>query len=103
MRPDRVVIGVESKRSEKILKSLYHPLHTIETSIVATNIETSEIIKYASKTSIFTSKEFIPIKRGLMKTPSIARMAIHISFDLNAKYHPETPVTPNRKSPSTGV
>ena len=59
MKPDRVVIGVESKKAEKILKSLYHPLHTFETPIVATNIETAEIIKYASNSFLATKITFI--------------------------------------------
>ena len=48
MRPDRVVIGTESKKSEKLMRDLYRPLNLIETPIVSTTIETSEVIKYAS-------------------------------------------------------
>ena len=59
MRPDRVVIGVESKRSEKILKSLYRPLYLTETPIVTTTIETAEIIKYASNSFLATKIAFI--------------------------------------------
>jgi UDPglucose 6-dehydrogenase len=48
MRPDRVVIGVDNERSEKILRQLYRPLYLIETPIVVTDIKTSELSKYAS-------------------------------------------------------
>ena len=34
MRPDRVVIGVESKRAEQVLRELYRPLNLIETPMV---------------------------------------------------------------------
>jgi UDPglucose 6-dehydrogenase len=48
MRPDRVVIGVESPRAEKVLRDLYRPLYLIQTPIVATSVETAELTKYAA-------------------------------------------------------
>jgi len=59
MRPDRIVIGTETKRSEKIIRELYRPLYLIETPIVSTNIETSEMIKYASNSFLATKIGFI--------------------------------------------
>jgi len=59
MRPDRIVIGTETKRSEKIIRELYRPLYLIETPIVSTSIETSEIIKYASNSFLATKIAFI--------------------------------------------
>jgi UDPglucose 6-dehydrogenase len=59
MRPDRVVIGVESARAEEVLKSLYRPLYLIETSFVITTIETSELIKYAANGFLATKISFI--------------------------------------------
>jgi UDPglucose 6-dehydrogenase len=48
MRPDRVVIGCESERARDVMRQLYRPLFLIETPILFTNLETSELIKYAS-------------------------------------------------------
>src|SRR5919198_4397896 len=48
MRPDRVVIGCESDRAREVMRQLYRPLFLIETPILFTNLETSELIKYAS-------------------------------------------------------
>ncbi|MDC6448086.1 UDP-glucose/GDP-mannose dehydrogenase family protein [Alphaproteobacteria bacterium] len=59
MRPDRVVIGCENKKSEGIMKELYRPLYLIETPIVSTTIESSEIIKYASNSFLATKISFI--------------------------------------------
>ena len=59
MRPDRVVIGCENKKSENIMRELYRPLFLKETPIVATSIETSEIIKYASNSFLATKIAFI--------------------------------------------
>ncbi len=59
MRPDRVVIGCENKRSENLMKELYRPLYLIETPIISTTIESSEIIKYASNSFLATKISFI--------------------------------------------
>ena len=59
IRPDRVVIGTDNKKSENIMKELYRPLFLKETPIVTTSIETSEIIKYASNSFLATKIAFI--------------------------------------------
>lgn len=46
--PDRVVIGAESEEALKIMKEVYRVLYLNETPFVETNIETAEMIKYAS-------------------------------------------------------
>jgi len=48
MRPDRVVIGVETDRAADVLRDIYKPLYLIETPIVQADIETAELIKYAA-------------------------------------------------------
>jgi len=48
MRPDRVVIGCESDHARDVMRQLYRPLFLIETPILFTNLETAELIKYAS-------------------------------------------------------
>ena len=59
MRPDRVIIGCENKKSENIMKELYRPLNLNETPIVSTSIESSEVIKYASNSFLATKISFI--------------------------------------------
>jgi len=59
MRPDRVVIGVESDRAEAVLKRLYRPLYLLETPIVQTTIETAEMIKYAANAFLALKITFI--------------------------------------------
>jgi UDPglucose 6-dehydrogenase len=52
--PDRIVIGTESKKAESKLVELHHPLtisikgETMENSLFLCNIETAEMVKYAS-------------------------------------------------------
>ena len=59
MRPDRVVIGAESERSRAVMKQLYRVLYLIETPIVFTSLETSELIKYAANTFLAAKITFI--------------------------------------------
>ncbi|MDQ1079558.1 UDP-glucose/GDP-mannose dehydrogenase family protein [Pseudoroseomonas cervicalis] len=59
MRPDRVVVGVDSERALAVLKRLYRPLYLIETPVVATSIETAELIKYASNAFLAVKITFI--------------------------------------------
>ncbi|MBR4377029.1 MAG: UDP-glucose/GDP-mannose dehydrogenase family protein [Spirochaetia bacterium] len=59
MRPDRVVIGVESDRAKAVLKELYRPLYLLETPMVITNLETAELIKYASNAFLAAKISFI--------------------------------------------
>jgi UDPglucose 6-dehydrogenase len=59
MRPDRVVIGAESERAREVMRQLYRPLYLIETPIVFTSLETSELIKYAANTFLAAKITFI--------------------------------------------
>jgi UDPglucose 6-dehydrogenase len=59
MRPDRVVIGVESARAETLLRDLYRPLNLIEAPILKTGLESAELIKYAANAFLATKISFI--------------------------------------------
>jgi len=59
MRPDRVVIGTESDRAREIMSDIYRPLYLLETPIVHTDIETSELIKYASNAFLAVKISYI--------------------------------------------
>ena len=59
MRPDRVVIGVESERAETRVRELYRPLNLIETPILVTDLESAELIKYAANAFLATKISFI--------------------------------------------
>ena len=59
MRPDRIVIGTENKKSEDVMREIYRPLYLQATPIVSTTIESAEIIKYASNSFLATKISFI--------------------------------------------
>lgn len=56
MHPDRVVLGVETKRAEGILKNLYKPL---KAPILITDIKSAELIKHASNSYLAMRLSFI--------------------------------------------
>jgi UDPglucose 6-dehydrogenase len=56
MKPDRIVIGVKSRRAADILIELYKPL---KAPIVVTDIKSAEIIKHASNSFLATKISFI--------------------------------------------
>ena len=59
MRPDRVVLGVESERAERLLRELYRPLNLIEAPILVTDLESAELVKYASNAFLAVKISFI--------------------------------------------
>jgi len=59
MKPDRVVIGVESARAREVMAAVYRPLNLIQTPMVFTNIETAEVTKYAGNAFLATKITFI--------------------------------------------
>ena len=57
--PDRVVIGTEHERSRDILTEIYRPLYLNDVPFVYTNLETAEMIKYASNAFLASKISFI--------------------------------------------
>ena len=59
MRPDRVIIGVESERAREAMQLLYRPLSLREAPIVFTGLETAELTKYAGNAFLAMKITFI--------------------------------------------
>lgn len=57
--PDRVVIGAESERARKVMKEVYRALYLNETPYIETNLESAEMIKYASNAFLAVKITFI--------------------------------------------
>ncbi|HOW60215.1 MAG TPA: UDP-glucose/GDP-mannose dehydrogenase family protein [Candidatus Moranbacteria bacterium] len=68
MKPDRVVVGVESEKAQEIMREIYKPLYLIETPIVFTNLQTAELIKYAANGFLATKISFINEIANLCET-----------------------------------
>lgn len=59
MRPDRVVVGVESAAARDVMAKIYRPLALREAPIVYTDLESAEMIKYAANAFLATKITFI--------------------------------------------
>ena len=59
MKPDRVVIGVESERARGVMGDIYRPLYLRDFPVVYTDLESAEMIKYASNAFLATKISFI--------------------------------------------
>ncbi|MDR0316186.1 MAG: UDP-glucose/GDP-mannose dehydrogenase family protein [Treponema sp.] len=57
--PDRVVIGSDSERARGIMKDVYRSLYLNETPFIETNLESAEMIKYASNAFLAVKITFI--------------------------------------------
>lgn len=59
IKPDRIVVGVESQRAESLMKRIYSKQIFLDIPLIVTNIETSEMIKYASNAFLATKISYI--------------------------------------------
>ncbi len=59
MKPDRVVVGVESDRAQNVMGDIYRPLFLRDFPIVYTDLESAEMIKYAANAFLATKISFI--------------------------------------------
>ncbi len=59
MRPDRVVVGVQSERAAEVIAEVYRPLFLRDFPIVTTDLESAEMVKYAANAFLATKITFI--------------------------------------------
>lgn len=59
MKPDRVVIGVESERAQKLMSSLYKPFMRLNSRVIFMDIASAEMTKYAANSMLATRISFM--------------------------------------------
>ena len=59
MRPDRVIVGCETKKAKAIISTIYKPLYLIETPIIFTDLKTAELIKYSANAFLAVKISYI--------------------------------------------
>jgi UDPglucose 6-dehydrogenase len=59
MRPDRVVVGVQTERAGQVMEDVYRPLFLRDFPIITTDLESAEMIKYAANAFLATKITFI--------------------------------------------
>lgn len=82
LNPDRVVIGVETKKAEELLRKLYEPLNA---KIVVTSIKGAEIIKHASNSFLATKISFINALSNICERTGADINAVSEGIGLDAR------------------
>ena len=59
MRPDRVVVGIETEKAKQLMTIIYKPLYLIETPILFTDLNTAELIKYSANAFLAVKISYI--------------------------------------------
>jgi len=59
MKPDRVVVGVESDRARKLMEKLYKPFMMNNYRLIFTDVPSAEMIKYAANSMLATRISFM--------------------------------------------
>jgi len=83
--PDRVVVGSNDSRSQRILKSLYSPLISKGAKFVSTKRRAAELIKYASNAFLATKITFINEIANLCEKTGIDIEDISIGIGLDKR------------------
>lgn len=65
MNPDRIIVGVENKKAEKILRKIYKPLIKKGVPFLVTDPATAEIIKHASNSFLAMKISYINMVANL--------------------------------------
>ena len=83
--PDRIVIGSNDKKSNRILKSLYSPLISKGAQYINTSRRAAELIKYASNAFLATKITFINEIANLCEKTDINIEDISIGMGLDKR------------------
>jgi len=83
--PDRIVIGTDDKKSNKVLKNLYSPLISKGAQYVSTSRRAAELIKYASNAFLATKITFINEIANLCEKTGINVEDISIGMGLDKR------------------
>ena len=59
MKPDRVVVGVESERAKQLMERLYKPFMMNNYRMIFTDVASAEMIKYAANSMLATRISFM--------------------------------------------
>jgi len=78
--PDRIVIGVKSKRAENILREIYSP---IKATVLITDIKSAELIKHASNSFLAMKISYINAISNICEITgaNISKVALGMGLD----------------------
>lgn len=87
--PDRVVLGVEDQKARSYLEDVYRALNLIQTPFVWCNLETAELIKYASNAFLATKITFINQMANLAEAAGADIHTVARSMGMDGRISPK--------------
>ncbi len=85
MNPDRIVLGVESTRAEKILRQVYKPF---KAPVLVTNMKSAELIKHASNAFLATKISFANALAGICEAAGADVMEVTRGMGMDRRIGP---------------
>jgi UDPglucose 6-dehydrogenase len=73
MKPDRIIIGTDNPRTTELLKALYTPFNRSHDRIIAMDVRSAELTKYAANAMLATKISFMN---------ELANLAEHLGADI---------------------
>ena len=89
MRPDRVVVGVDTDRARDIMARIYRPLSLRDAPVMFTNLESAEMIKYAANAFLATKISFINEIAALCERVGADVQSVARGMGLDARIGPK--------------
>ena len=87
--PDRIVLGYEDDRAREYMEDVYRALNLIQTPFVWCNLETAELIKYASNAFLATKITFINQMANLAEVTGADIHTIAKSMGMDGRISPK--------------
>ncbi len=89
MKPDRIVVGTDNPRTTELLKALYAPFNRNHERLVAMDIRSAELTKYAANAMLATKISFMNELANLAERvgADIEQVRIGIGSDPRIGYH----------------
>lgn len=83
LRPERLVIGVESEHAEKVLREVWGPLTDIGIPLIVTDFATAELVKVAANSFLATKISFINAMAEICETTGadVTQLAAALALD----------------------
>ncbi|WP_265519159.1 UDP-glucose dehydrogenase family protein [Nitratireductor luteus] len=88
-KPDRIIIGTESAETERMLRELYAPFNRNHEKIIAMDVRSAELTKYAANCMLATKISFMNEMANLAGTlgADIEKVRLGIGADPRIGYH----------------
>ncbi len=89
MRPDRIIVGTDNPRTTELLRALYAPFNRNHDRLIAMDIRSAELTKYAANAMLATKISFMNEMANLAERlgADIEQVRIGIGSDPRIGYH----------------